>query len=251
MDNKYLIIYLLIILVLLLINKNNIENFNDTKNIDDSILNLKNNYFNNNNLYCEKIVILTSHYNEDLFWLKGIDLPFIIASKNVSNNTLYIPINKGNECSAYLTYIIKYYDYLPEFTLFLHGHYTHWHQSRSIFNIINNITFDKQFLNINDVCLDDRDMNNPVMYELKKYIWDYLFKDELGEMPPKFYDYCCAQFLVHRDRIRLRSKQFYINILNYINVYDIPIGDGIHGNTSYYLEYIWHYIFGEDAIREL
>jgi len=245
MNQKYIIILIFIFIILTLY----FYHLEKTiyKNIDDSILNLKNNYYNVDKLNNEKVVILSSHYNEDLFWLKKINLPFIIASKSDSNKTLYIPINKGNEASAYLTYIIKYYDYLPEFTLFLHGHYTHWHQFSSTVDKINNLTFDKQYTNINDVWFFCSKMANTIIFDFKNGIWDELFKEELGELPEKFSMRCCAQFLVHRDRIRLRRKQFYINILNYINNNDVLV-DSKHGKIGFYLEYIWHYIFGENAV---
>ena len=85
------------------------------------------------------------------------------------------------------------------------------------------------------------------MIDFKNSVWNELFKEELGELPSQFSTRCCAQFLVHRDRIRLRSKKFYINILNYINNNDVLM-DSIHGKIGFYLEYIWHYIFGENAV---
>ena len=213
-----------------------------------TILDSPNNYYNKKDLSNEKLIILTSHYNEDLFWLNYINYPFIISSKNVKEKNLYTPINKGNECSAYLTYIIKYYHNLPEYTLFLHGHYEDWHQTTNLINIINNLTFESKYKNINNFGIDDRCIeSNDIIKYIKNNIWNELFLNELGPMPDKFYDKCCAQFLVHRDRIHLRSITFYKNILNYIYNKDVLMKDGYHGNMSYIMEYIWHYIFGEEA----
>jgi hypothetical protein len=211
--------------------------------IDNDILNLKNNYYYKNNLSNERIIILISHYSEDLFWIKNINKPFIIASKNINNKTLYNPINKGDEAMAYLSYIVKYYDTLPEFTFFCHGHYIDWHQNNRIDYIINNLKYDKEYDNINNLSLDDVhvDFNNPYYKNLVN-VWDELFQKELGDVQDKYLEKCCAQFIVHRNRIRLRTKSFYNTILNYI------INNNKNKNIGYVLEYIWHVIFGEPNI---
>ena len=60
-----------------------------------------------------------------------------------------------------------------------------------------------------------------------------------------FYDKCCAQVIVHKDRSRLRSKKFYENLLNFSLTNNIDTKDN---NFGHVLEYMWHYIFGEPAI---
>lgn len=253
MNNKFKILLLiLVVLVSLILLSYKFfiyyvkKNYKSNMTIDKNILNLKNNYYNHDNLSNDKLVILTCHYNENLFWLNNINYPFIIASKKVADKTLYIPFNKGNEASCYLKYIIKYYDNLPEFTLFIHGHYMDWHQLKPLDSIINNLKFDKEYLNINNIGIDDRKQckTDPKFNDFKR-VWKDIFQDELSEINDEFFDKCCAQFLVHRNRIRLRSKQFYINILDYIIKYD---KDGHDGVVGYSLEYIWHYIFGEKNI---
>jgi hypothetical protein len=87
-------------------------------------------------------------------------------------------------------------------------------------------------------------------YFKEKKIWEKLFLDEFGEMPSELYDKCCAQFLVSRNRIRLRSKKFYINLLNYILYEDKYEPDEKICFMGYILEYLWHYIFGEPAIMK-
>ena len=268
MNIYFIIIILLLLIIVYLVKKNkenkntnNLEFFdiiaennssNNLINIPEYILSLNLNFYYKNDLSSEKLVILTSHYKEDLFWLHYIHYPFIISSKTVSAKTLYVPINKGDEVSAYLNYIIKYYNNLPEYTLFLHGHYEDWHQKNNLVNIINNLKFNKEYENINTIGIDDRDIkSNIYLLFLKTFIWNELFREELGEMPDKFYDKCCAQFIVNRRRIRLRSLKFYQKILDYINNHDDAKKDPIHGKMGYYMEFIWHYIFGEKAYMDL
>jgi len=212
--------------------------------IDPKILNLENNLSKSNDLSKEKLLVLVSHYNENLFWLKNIKYPFIISSKIEKNKTLYVSINKGNEAMAYLDYIVKFYDVLPEYTLFLHGHYIDWHQRTPVDKIINNIKLDKPYININDLGVDDRyDNCFNKYYKNLRLVWNELFLDTLGPVQPRYYDKCCAQFSVHRDRIRLRPKKFYQRLINYIINKD-------NGEMGYILEYIWHNIFGEKPIME-
>ncbi len=212
--------------------------------VNTKILNLKNNLYKSTNLSKEKLVVLVSHYNENLFWLKNIKYPFIISSKIEKNKTLYVSVNKGNEAMAYLDYIVKFYDVLPEYTLFLHGHYLDWHQRTPIDKIINNIILDKQYININDLGVDDRyDNCFNKYYGSLKLVWDELFLDTLGPIQSRYYDKCCAQFVVHRDRIKLRPKKFYERLINYIINKD-------NGEIGYVLEYVWHNIFGENPIME-
>jgi len=212
--------------------------------IDPKILNLKNNLYNHTDLSNKKLVILASHYSENLFWLKNIKYPFIISSKIEKNKTRFVSINKGNEAMAYLDYIVKFYDCLPEYTLFCHGHYIDWHQISSIDTIINNIKLEQPYLNISNLGVDDRcnKSNNDHFNDLK-LVWDELFLDTLGPIAPRYYDKCCAQFVVHKDRIRLRSKEFYQRLINYIINKD-------NGKIGYVLEYLWHNIFGENPLMD-
>jgi len=198
-----------------------------------------------------QLVALISHYNEDLSWLKTLNfrnpVPFIIVSKSWNRpETLYLEYNMGNEVSSYLIYIIKYYDKLPLYTLFLHGHDTHWHQFCNIRFNIDNFNFQDKYKNINNIGLSNS-WREGKMNGLRN-IWQELFEFELGPMPEVFQEKCCSQFFLHRDRIRLRPRIFYERILEYVLTKDVLGEDGYHYEMSYYMEYIWHYIFGEDAI---
>ena len=202
-------------------------------------------------LFDVQLLVLVSHYEEDLSWLTTITMnrpvPFLIVSKSLNSpETLYISTNKGNEVSSYLTYIIKYYDNLPIYTLFLHGHNEHWHQYCNIRFIIDNFNFQDLYKNINNIQFSNSWRINK-MNGLRS-IWPLLFEKDLGSMPDTFEEKCCSQFFVHRDKIRLRSRIFYEQILDYVMTKDVLGEDGYHYEMSYYLEYLWHYIFGENAV---
>ncbi len=253
-NKKIFFLILSLIIIILIFNAKLIFNsqyygeiskkYKNMETISNDILDLPNNYYNKD-LSNEKLVIITSHYNEDLSWLKYIKLPFIISSKKTIEKNLYIDINRGNEASGYLKYIITHYDNLPEYSIFIHGHYIDWHQNMNIIDIINglnNIVVNKK---INYLNFNNRSWNGQFYNDYRKNIWNKLFLEELGPIPDKLYDKCCAQFIVNKDRIRLRSKKFYENLLNFSLTNNM---DTKYSNFGHVLEYLWHYIFGEPAI---
>ena len=102
----------------------------------------KNNWDSNTEL-----IIVTSHFTEDLEWLKQSKYPVVVCSKvgahipAIPADTKCIIPNIGNEASSYLKFIITYYDNLPEHVAFIHGHETSWHQSVDILKAINGSLF--------------------------------------------------------------------------------------------------------------
>lgn len=215
-----------------------------------SIFSAQNNYASIIDLSSEKLVLAISHYNEDLSWLSTISqyYPFVIVSKTMQQGqgAIILDKNVGNEVPAYLAYIIRWYETLPEYSVFLHGHNLHWHQFYGIQFILDNFNFGDGYQNFNNIAF------SPSWRESKmdglRNIWPSLFQDELGDMPEVFHDRCCAQFIVHRNRIRLRSKTFYERLMHYVLTEDSLSADGYHSDMSFYMEYIWHYIFGEEAV---
>ena len=96
------------------------------------------------------INIVISRYN------KNVD--FINKLKNEVKNPYNIPVNKGQEASVYLKYIIDFYHNLPEFTFFMHDDEYAWHHSGSIldkfYEAVYEITKDNVlYYNINDKCV--------------------------------------------------------------------------------------------------
>lgn len=62
--------------------------------------------------------IVSAHWGEDINWLKRSGYSYSICDK--TSNPMYegtgecdVDVNKGNECLAYLQYIINNYDDLP------------------------------------------------------------------------------------------------------------------------------------------
>ena len=68
--------------------------------------------------------IVVSRYKKNVDFVYKINnnnnINVMIYDKENLNNPLNIPVNKGNEASVYLKYIIDYYDKLTDFTFFIH-----------------------------------------------------------------------------------------------------------------------------------
>jgi len=186
------------------------------------------------------ILIASSHFKESLNWVNFVKYPVHVYSKTIKNKN-FISFNKVQEVPAYLKYIIENYNNLPEYSIFVHGHLTSEHQSDHIINLINNLKFDNDIINLNrkdwtqKICKGDE-------FEDRKFSWiENNWKDIFGEnvsMPEVFEFPSCAQFAVHSSCITRHPLEFWnklykwceeTNLENYI--------------SSRIFEYLWYYIF--------
>jgi len=206
-------------------------------------------------------VLLLAHWDEDYSWLVHQPFPAIIYEKKPPRNKQAgkhgVPFNAGNEASAYLKYIVDYYDDLPTRTIFLHSHRYTYHQEDALIllpilydrlskvkrapeNSYNNSSSD--YCNLNNMVWIDPDGER---LQIVTENWDWLGR-YLGPRPSYFLDRCCAQMVVHRDRIRLQPKEFYNESLTRISFSKTKKEDYMWGLL---FEWIWHYVFGQKAIH--
>ena len=154
--------------------------------------------------------------------------------------------NVGAEATVYLTYIIQFYYVLPEVTAFVHGHQSSWHES-NIVRRINRLNLNNlKYYNFNQIArtfdtLNVTDTNHTQSATMRE-AWPEVFEQELGTMPSVIRVRCCAQFAVHRDRIRLRNREFYVKVLLWLNTTKMQTFW-----SSRVLEFVWHIMFGELA----
>lgn len=206
-------------------------------------------YYNSPSMKWNKnteLLIVSSHYNEDIEWLKDSIVPVIICSKVNANNECYVDQNKGREVSSYLKFIITFYNELPQHIAFIHGHEKSWHQhySKNIIDIIINCAKFKEydFISLNNNIIDDRTLENEIM-KLIHNIWDDMFRPYLKRDPPIYIrNDCCAQFIVSREAIHSYSldtyKFWYDKIME-------TQDDFIMGKV---FEYLWSVIYGDPDI---
>jgi hypothetical protein len=194
-------------------------------------------------------IIVTAHFKEDLTWLRSSPYPVVVCTKEGADKPALAPdakcsmkYNRGREYGSFLKFIIEYYDNLPAYVVFLHGHQTAWHQQLHIFDAIRCAKKNKfGYISLNNSIFPKMEWSKGNKgYDIMETLWDEHFKPHLlVDMPTFFYHDCCAQFIVSRDRIRLRTKQAYkqwYDLIFYVkNDYDLGLG----------FEMIWPMIFGE------
>lgn len=95
------------------------------------------------------LTIVTSHWNEDLEWLKSSKFPVVLIDKEGAPASWlasqHVVPNKGHETTAYFKYIIENYENLPDHVAFIHGHEHSWHQmhSRPLLEVIESANIQK------------------------------------------------------------------------------------------------------------
>jgi len=195
--------------------------------------------------------IVVARYKKDVDFVYKINdnknINVMIYDKETPSNKYNIPVNKGNEASVYLKYIIDYYDELTDFTFFIHDEEYAWHHSGSIIDKYKEAVASKKlFYNINDKCCwniphsikgyHGKDIYDNFMNWYNIFIESYIPISKVPNNIDFIYGHNgSAQFLVHKDLIRLFPKEFYMNLYNWIINTELP--NYISGR---YLEWTWH-----------
>jgi len=202
------------------------------------------------------LTIVTSHWKEDLNWLKSSKFPVVLIDKEGADPSPFVPQhvipNVGNESTAYLKYIIENYDNLPEAMAFIHGHETAPHQNhdRPLLEVIEGTNWKKYgFVPLGNAHWAEGFLDEYRRGGLKIRLYTFFEKlcmpIKKGEYPkegfPWIYD-IGAQFVVSRERILANPKKLYegwFYIFN--NNLDFTVEMG------FIMEKCWHVIFGEEA----
>jgi hypothetical protein len=189
------------------------------------------------------INIVVSRYKKNVDFIYKINnnnknINFLIYDKENSSNPLNIPINKGNEASVYLKYIIDHYDNLSDFTFFIHDDEYSWHHSGSIIDRYNEAINSKQlFYNINNYYLDPYSnigQKKELMKWYNQFIEPYIPFEKLPNKDWLIGYKGCAQFLVHKSLITNLPLKFYQDLYEWIlNFHNGKL-------SGYFLEWTWH-----------
>jgi len=203
--------------------------------------------------------IVVAHYNEDLRWLSNYPTHTLqVYSKgNLSN----IPCiqhtlpNIGREAHTYLQYIINRYDTLPQLVLFTQGRISdHGDPFKNIFYETSSkhhqiklyadkyssppSTFTGFMAGLNESYRLPfwKTHTNPSKYSGDEWFRKYVNKDIdlLGEIKI-FWN---AIFLVRKEAILTRSKDYYISLLDDLQ--------SVNPEAAHYFERSWYYIFNLD-----
>lgn len=191
------------------------------------------------------LVIVTSHYREDLEWLRASKYPVVVYTKEGGTTPAIKATckcqNFGKEASVYLKYIIDNYYNLPKWVAFLHGHETAWHQKLGmpILEAIDRAKKDRYgFISLNNCFIDDRNPSNQT-YRLALQHWDKNFRPWLKmDAPFDVYHDCCAQFIVAKHRIQRHPKQAYIDWLELLRNSDESKEDRRSCSSTFGMSYL-------------
>ena len=160
-----------------------------------------------------------------------------------------MPRNTANEASAFLKFIVDYYDALPRAMVFLHGHRYAYHMEDVLGLLADLDVASFDYCNLNfAVWGTHEDPERRLLYDDTHRPW---LEAHLGPLPPLLFDRCCAQFLVTRDRVRARPRAFYEAALAhaYYDVEPLPEGDKeANRQIGLLFEWLWHHIFGEPPV---
>mmetsp|Transcript_69536 Transcript_69536/g.214945 ORF Transcript_69536/g.214945 Transcript_69536/m.214945 type:complete len:346 (-) Transcript_69536:55-1092(-) len=164
--------------------------------------------------------------------------------------------NKGDEATAYLSYIIQKYYKLPDVVFFVQGHRCADHAKFDMARVLPNIRrcfdIEKGYLDVNRydgrIHLDEGPhcksreslIKNPIMgYKIDDLqgIWDTLFLEEFGTMPDQLCWDGYAQFAVKKELILRHPLGFYKKLFK-----------GVVNKTTT-MEFFWRMTFQPSALR--
>jgi hypothetical protein len=210
------------------------------------------------------VVIVCAKYKRDVSFLNKIPYKHVIIEKYRD-----VP-NVGNEASSYLKYIIDHYENLPEIMIFIHDENESRHHDGELTELLPKLVqkyiYEEEnkyyeFNNISFTTLDNIRLN---IAERVTHFWRDNFQKPLGfgsinETLPMSRK-CCAQFLVTKERVLCRSKEYYKNYYDWIinkattegkkhtmNPFNFFSGNAI----GVYCEWTWYGLFnGENCQKE-
>jgi hypothetical protein len=191
------------------------------------------------------VQVVVASKRENTLWTKRLKYPAIVYKPNVTNYPYTTTYDKGFEACMYLAFIIDNYHQLPEYTIFTHGHQSSWH-SPDLVELINRLDVTRfQYVNFNVNYFCTVSESTKVKAHHRRSLEDFNREvmSFLTPTPPTEYStYCCAQFLVHRDRIRSRPLEFYLHADQWLQQtnYSSPVSGRL-------FEYVWGFIFTNES----
>ncbi|KAL9117786.1 MAG: hypothetical protein Q9187_005672 [Circinaria calcarea] len=190
-------------------------------------------------------------------------ISYVYSADEEPGYSLRLPVNKGREAMAYLTFIIDNYDGLPESTVFVHASSVQWHNDivgDKTANIFKDLRLDtiqrKGYVNLRchlspgcpfSVFPLSPSKTDIKVNDVRAYfadIYKELFSVTQEQVPEQIGSVCCAQFALSRDRIRNRPREDYVRMREWaIHTELDTVGVG------WVFEMLWHIVFGEKPLQ--
>ncbi|EJT82581.1 hypothetical protein GGTG_02554 [Gaeumannomyces tritici R3-111a-1] len=211
----------------------------------------------------DKVLVLGKMPNEDVSWTHNLKqwTPFVytMGKRPERGYILRPPSLQGREAVVYLSFIIDYYDALPNMTAFVHAGREQWHNSELgpwTGTILENLRADtvrrRGYVNLrcehDPGCPDDVHPKHPTQSDIDgddirahfADVYMELFNVSRADIPEHLGHQCCAQFVVTRDRIRERSREDYVRMRRWAMTQTVTTSF----NAGWVFEKTWHVIFG-------
>ncbi|KAJ5224917.1 uncharacterized protein N7469_008420, partial [Penicillium citrinum] len=214
-------------------------------------------------------LVLATQRSDDLTWVLDYCketgfAPFIFTTEQTPEpGFLRPPTLRGREAPAYLSYVIEFYDKLPDYSLFIHAYPEQWHNDlfgpfthKTLRNIRYEAVDAHGYVNLrcqlDPGCPIAAYPLNPTqtdidVHDIRAYFaqaYQEIFDVPREKVPGEIGNVCCGQFAVSRDRIRARSKEDYQRILYWVRTTELTNDFGV----GWVLEKLWHIIFGMDSV---
>jgi hypothetical protein len=219
-----------------------------------------------NDIDFNKYFIVCARYNKDTSFLDKIPIKSIVLQKGNKNGEV---INKANEATSYLYYIINNYENLPDNVIFIHDEDESWHHDGKItdniykwikyyednklnyYNFNHTKTFIKQIDMNKDVLIydDGREIAEIWVQVYKKFYEETLKQYNIELITKNSPSIGCSQFIISKNAIQSNPKEMYEKIYKWLIDNTQGEGNGDSNNllsgyyTGRYLEWSWHFIF--------
>lgn len=194
-----------------------------------------------------KKLLLVSKFQEDVSWLSGVKIPFLVVDKSSSpiSGSINRP-NVGREAETLSWFIIENYNNLPDLLIFVQGNptsdgYFSYEECVEKINTVSSLEL-KGFLTRRDEVIDIENFwikKLPLLYKkiFKKY--KKRIKFSLG-----------AQFIIPKKNILSKPLSFYQEIHKQILKFKSQLNaerlDLTCGIDPWSMEGLWYEIFDED-----
>jgi hypothetical protein len=181
--------------------------------------------------------LIISRYNEDISWAflfknviiynKGEKLSSHLLNRNIDINEIPLP-NVGREGHTYYKYIYDNYDNLDDYTIFLQGN-PFDHSPNIIKNLLQiQQDYENNHFNPIDFTYISEKIIHCNLSGCNHHrgiplipIYEYLFNEKKTNM--NFIFGAGAQFMVSREKILSRPKEFYLKIIKLLDHNICPI----------------------------
>ena len=209
-----------------------------------------------------KTIVVPKLKAEDISWLDEElpDVPKTIYVVDDEQAPLRPPKNKGREAMVYLSYIVDFYDSLPDISIFAHAHRWSWHNNdlldKDMVMVIRHLNLERViregYMNLRchwypgcpgwlktQAVEKDGEKEEELLVAAA---WKDLFSTE--PMPDVLAQPCCSQFALSRERIQVLPKDEYVRIRQWLLT--TKLKDNMSGRI---FEYVWQWIWaGQSAL---